>query len=86
MYLFSDVFSLPVHFEFFAIFFYYLHFAKFVSCCVTSRHHPHPPPHPPGPHTVYNYSEPGRVKKELSEIFLINWQCSNNMQYLNNEY
>jgi hypothetical protein len=30
MSLFSDVFSLPVHFEFFAIFSYCLHFAKFV--------------------------------------------------------
>jgi hypothetical protein len=30
MYLFSDVFSLPVHFEFFVIFSYCLHFAKFV--------------------------------------------------------
>ncbi len=28
--LFSDVFSLPVHFEFFAIFSYCLHFTKFV--------------------------------------------------------
>ncbi len=27
---FSDVFSLPVHFEFFAIFSYCLHFAKFI--------------------------------------------------------
>jgi hypothetical protein len=32
---FSDVFSLPVHFEFFAIFSYYLHFAKFV--CLLKR-------------------------------------------------
>ena len=31
-------------------------------------------------------TEPGRDKKELSEIFLINWQCSNIMQYLNTEY
>ncbi len=30
MSLFSDAFSLPVHFEFFAIFSYCLHFAKFV--------------------------------------------------------
>jgi hypothetical protein len=30
MSLFSDVFSLPVHLEFFAIFSYCLHFAKFV--------------------------------------------------------
>jgi hypothetical protein len=28
---FSDVFSLPVHFEFFANFSYYLHFAKKIS-------------------------------------------------------
>ncbi len=30
-------------------------------------------------------TEPARGKKELSEIFLINWQCSNIMQYLNIE-
>jgi hypothetical protein len=35
MSLFSDVFSLPVYFEFFAIFSYYLHFAKFV--CLLKR-------------------------------------------------
>jgi hypothetical protein len=35
MSLFSDVFSLPEHFEFFAIFFSYLHFAKFV--CLFKR-------------------------------------------------
>ena len=33
--LFSDVFSLPVHFEFFAVFSYCLHFAKFV--CLLKR-------------------------------------------------
>jgi hypothetical protein len=33
--LFSDAFSLPVHFEFFAIFSYCLHFAKFV--CLLQR-------------------------------------------------
>ena len=32
---FSDVFSLPVHFEFFAVFSYCLHFAKFV--CLLKR-------------------------------------------------
>jgi hypothetical protein len=32
---FSDVFSLPVHFEFFAIFSYCLHFAKFA--CLLKR-------------------------------------------------
>ncbi len=56
------------------------------ACYVTSQHHPS---HPPGPHTMYIYciiTELGRVKEELSEIFLINWQCSNIMQYLNNEY
>jgi hypothetical protein len=51
------------------------------ACCVNSRHHPHPLA--PTPRVI---TEPGRVKKELSEIFLINWQCSNIMQYLNNEY
>jgi hypothetical protein len=35
MSLFSDVFSLPVHFEFFAIFSNCLHFAKFV--CLLKR-------------------------------------------------
>ncbi len=35
MSLFSDVFSLPEHFEFFAIFFFCLHFAKFV--CLLKR-------------------------------------------------
>jgi hypothetical protein len=35
--LFSDVFSLPVHFDFFAIFSYCLHFAKFVSRKYKSR-------------------------------------------------
>ncbi len=35
MSLFSDVFSLPVLFEFFAIFSYCLHFAKFV--CLLKR-------------------------------------------------
>jgi len=34
MFLFSDAFSLPVHFEFFAIFSYFLHFAKFVYILV----------------------------------------------------
>jgi hypothetical protein len=35
MSLFSDVFSLPVHFEYFAIFSYCLHLAKFV--CLLKR-------------------------------------------------
>jgi hypothetical protein len=35
MSLLSDVFFLPVHFEFFTIFSYYLHFAKFV--CLLKR-------------------------------------------------
>jgi hypothetical protein len=35
--LFSDVFSLPVQFEFFAIFFYCLHFAKFVCLSETAK-------------------------------------------------
>jgi hypothetical protein len=34
-FFFSDVFSLPVHFEFFAIFSYCLHFVKFV--CLLKR-------------------------------------------------
>jgi hypothetical protein len=37
MSLFSDVFSLPVHFEFFAIFFYCSHFAKFVCLLETAE-------------------------------------------------
>jgi hypothetical protein len=36
MSLFSDVFSLPIHFELIAIFCYYLHFAKFV-CLETAE-------------------------------------------------
>ncbi len=52
------------------------------ACYVTSQHHP---PTPPAP-TPCIITELGRVKKELSEIILINWQCSNIMQYLNNEY
>jgi hypothetical protein len=35
MSLFSDVFSLPVHFEFFTIYYYCLYFAKFV--CLLKR-------------------------------------------------
>jgi hypothetical protein len=34
MSLYSDVFSLPVHFQFFAVFSYCLHFAKFVCLLV----------------------------------------------------
>ncbi len=37
MSLFSDVFSLPVHLEFFSVFSYCLHFAKFV-CLLKSLH------------------------------------------------
>ncbi len=37
MSLFSDVFSLPVHFKFFAIFSYCSHFAKFVCLLETAE-------------------------------------------------
>jgi hypothetical protein len=53
MSLFSDAFSIPVHFEFFAIFssltVYIL--PSLSACCVTSRQHSNPPP-PPHTHTV----------------------------------
>jgi hypothetical protein len=75
MYLFSDVFSLPVH------------FAKFVCLlCHYSLLAIIPTLPPPLAPTLCVITEPGWVKKELSEIFLINWKCSNIIQYLNNEY
>ncbi len=48
MSLFSNVFSLHVHFEFFAILSYCLHLSS--ACCVTSRHHS------PRPHTMCSLS------------------------------
>ncbi len=49
--LYSNVFSLPEHFEFFAIFSYCLHFVKFV-CLLCHKS----PSFSPPPHRVYSQS------------------------------
>ncbi len=48
------------------------------ACCVTSCHHPPPPP----ALTPCVITEPGRVKKELSEMYIWVWEY---VQYIRGE-